>query len=72
METTFRTWNEDFPVKKLIHVDPSQGPFATHEGGNPEEGYVVYEPAPGTDSILDAGRVSTYGIRVSHDWVIIR
>lgn len=71
-DTTFQTWNEDFKVKKRIQINPVIQTFKTTEGGSIEEGYVVYEPLAGSDSILDAQQLHSYGIEVKHDWVIIR
>lgn len=71
-EVAFTTWNEEFKVKKIIQIDPTKGIFKTTEGGNAQQGYVVYEPIPGSDSLIDAQKMYMYGIEVNHDWVILR
>ncbi len=71
-DTSFTTWNEEFKISKVVQVSPESSGFVTTEGGNENDGYVVYEPAPGSDSIIDARRLYNYGIQVNHDWVIIR
>ena len=67
----FKTWDENFKIKKEIKVNP-QGTFKTTEAGNANEGYVVYAPIDKFDPEIDGGGNAEVGIDVLHDWVIIR
>lgn len=42
------------------------------EGGSETEGYVVYEPAPGTKAARDAGNRAECNVRVERPYVILR
>lgn len=68
----FRTWDDDFKIKKIITVNSNNSSFQTSEGGNANEGYVVYLPESLISSEINGHDTSEVGIDVLHDWVIIR
>jgi hypothetical protein len=67
------TWNETFKIKKVVRV-PGQmaGTYEIPEGGSEAEGYVLYEPAPGTRAVWDAKNKAECNIRVKRPYVILR
>jgi hypothetical protein len=68
-----QTWNEDFPTAKRIELPekPAQ-PFVISEGGNQEEGYVLYAPPAGPKTVWDGANEAPCNIKVEASWVIIR
>lgn len=68
----FKTWNENFKIKKEIRLNTHMGTFETNEGGNATDGYVVYVPENESCSVIDGDGTMDVGINVRHNWVIIR
>lgn len=69
---TFKTWDENFKIKKEIKINPKNQPFKTTEAGSAADGYVVYVPENNLVSEIDGSGIADVGIDVLHDWVIIR
>jgi len=65
-----KTWSEQFPIARTVHVQPGQTLNIT-QGGS-ADGYVLYTPAPGTSGILDAQNGQDHSVRISAPYVIVR
>ena len=68
-----RTWDEEFKVKKTVTLPERwEETLQISEGGSAEDGYVVYAPSPGQQSIADARGEYEVNVRVKAPYVIIR
>jgi hypothetical protein len=65
-----KTWSEDFPIARTVHVQPGQTLNITQ--GGTKDGYVLYTPAPGTSGVLDAQNAQDHNVRITAPYVIVR
>jgi hypothetical protein len=65
-----KTWSEQFPIARTVHVQPGQTLNIT-QGGS-ADGYVLYTPAPGTSGVIDSANAQDYNVRISAPYVIVR
>lgn len=67
----FSTWDEDFKIAKTIELPKTQTEtYVIDEGGNENDGYVLYEAQPG--SVWDVNDNAKMNLEVNASWVIIR
>ena len=66
-----RTWSEQFPIAKTVHVTSGSAQINITEGGT-KDGYVLYTPAPGTTATRDAANGAAYNFNISAPYVIVR
>ncbi|OGQ89295.1 MAG: hypothetical protein A2289_02055 [Deltaproteobacteria bacterium RIFOXYA12_FULL_58_15] len=67
---TAATWNEVFPIKKIVAVASSTETLVINEGGSESEGYVLYVGEPG--ATIDVQDLELFCILVQASHVIIR
>ncbi len=68
-----RTWDESFPVKKTVSLPERwEETLEINEGGSAADGYVVYAPPPGKQSVGDAQGRWEANIQVRAPYVIVR
>jgi hypothetical protein len=65
-----RTWSEQFPIARTVHVQPGQTLNITQ--GGTADGYVLYTPAPGTSGVIDSQNAQDHSVRISAPYVIVR
>ena len=65
-----KTWSENFPIARTVHVQPGQTLNITQ--GGTADGYVLYTPAPGTSGVLDAQNSQDHNVRITAKYVIVR
>lgn len=78
-----KTWSEQFPVARIVKVPSQNAKYTITEGGNPTDGYVVYEPENASTVINVRDQAHTdphdplsiphrYALDVKAPYVIIR
>ena len=65
-----KTWREDFPIARTVHVQPGQTLNITQ--GGTADGYVLYTPAPGTSGVIDSKNAQDHNVLISAPYVIVR
>ncbi|HWM41155.1 MAG TPA: Ig-like domain-containing protein, partial [Burkholderiales bacterium] len=70
-QLTARTWRENFPIARTVHVASRSQQLNITEGGT-ASGYVLYTPAPGTQAVIDVNNNADYNIAISAPYVIVR
>ena len=70
-QLTARTWSENFPIARTVHVASGSQQLNITEGGT-ASGYVLYTPAPGTQAVIDVNNNADYNIAISAPYVIVR
>ena len=71
LELTARTWSENFPIARTVHVASGSQQLNITEGGT-ASGYVLYTPAPGAQAVIDVNNNADYNIAISAPYVIVR
>jgi len=68
-----RTWREQFKVARVVSLPENlDATYVITEGGNVEDGYVVYTSPPGKRSLSDMRGKSDVNIRVLAPYVVVR
>jgi hypothetical protein len=70
-ELRARTWSENFPIARTVHVASRNQQLNITEGGS-ANGYVLYTPAPGLQAVIDVNNNADYNIAISAPYVIVR
>jgi PKD repeat protein len=66
-----RTWNESYPIKRVIDVRSGNSTYLASESGSETEGYVVYQGVDGDNTITMTGGDQPC-VRVDAKFVVIR
>lgn len=70
---TARTWDDTFKVMKTVYLPETwEDTLEINDGGSAEDGYVVYAPSPGRQSIGDAKGDHEVNVRVQTPYVVLR
>jgi len=71
---TVATWSEEFPVQSFVPLNGSTYGSALHitRGGSAQDGYIVYGPPEGRETVVDVGNQMDYCVQVDASYVILR
>ncbi|HBR93176.1 MAG TPA: hypothetical protein DEA90_03325 [Opitutae bacterium] len=70
---SFTTRSDDFKIARKVTLPSSYSKkFEIFEGGNEEDGYVLYEPAQGTEAVWDGRSVIEHNLEIKASYVIVR
>ncbi|MBN1482331.1 T9SS C-terminal target domain-containing protein [candidate division KSB1 bacterium] len=69
-----KTWDENFKIKKVITLPAGESNEAMEfeEGGSEEEGYVLYAPPEGEETIIDVQDLEPHCVSIKKSWMILR
>jgi hypothetical protein len=68
---TARTWPEQLPVARTVHVSSGSRTLNITQGGSPD-GYVLYTAPPGTQVTIDVADQAANNITIAAPYVIVR
>jgi hypothetical protein len=69
---TTATWDEQFKIAKRITIPDGNDAMEINEGGDAQNGYVLYEPTPGATGVRDAANKYPINITVNASYVIVK
>ncbi len=71
---TVTTWDENFKIKKIVELPAGESNqmLELEEGGSAEEGYVLYAPPDGQETIIDVQDQESYCVSIKKSWIILR
>ncbi len=68
-----RTRSNDFKIIRKVTLPATYNrKFEIFEGGNPEDGYILYEPAQGMEAVWDVAGLYEHNLEIKASHVIVR
>lgn len=69
----FDTWSDDFKIARKVTLPQNhEGTYVITEGGSEATGYVLYEPAAGSEPVWDVKDEARSSVKIDASWVIFR
>jgi hypothetical protein len=66
-----RTWSDNFPIARTVHVSSRNQPLIISEGGS-SSGYILYTHPPDQESIIDVQNNHAACVSINAPYVIVR